>query len=384
MNIRRVTAVAYKEWREIIRDRLFFSLAFIVPASLMILIGYGFRFDVENIPFAIMDSDNTPMSRDYAYRFINSRYFDFKGYVSDDRVIDHLLSDNKIRMAIIIPEKFQEELSTSRPAAVQTLIDGVFPSRTQTTKGYVSAINSAFSNEMLSAYLSRRHGIPQEEADRIFQPVRLEVRYLYNQAVKSDWSIAPKLIMFIMLFSPAFITSLGVVKEKESGSIYNIYSSTVTRGEFLLGKLIPYVAVSMLNIPILWIMATGLFGAPFKGSLAFFFAASLLYVICTTGIGLIISLLVKTQMAAIIITLVMTFVPAAQYSGFMMPVEFLSRDARIIAHLLPAMYYTNIVAGCFLKGVGFYVLWQDVLALVVYATALSALAYVLFHKRVKV
>jgi ABC-2 type transport system permease protein/ribosome-dependent ATPase len=154
MNLGRTMAVAQKEWREIVRDRLFFSLAFVVPTLLMLLFGYGLSLDVENIPLAIVDHDRTAASRDYAYRFIASRYFNFKGYVGDERALDRLLTDNQVRAVIIIPEHFQRDLLSSRPAPMQTLTDGTFPSRTQTTKGYIIAINNAVSAGLLAAYLA--------------------------------------------------------------------------------------------------------------------------------------------------------------------------------------------------------------------------------------
>ena len=381
MNMKRVVAVAHKEWREIIRDRVFFSLSFIVPVVMMLLLGHGLSLDVENIPFAVVDYDRSAMSRDYAYRFIGSRYFAFKGYLSNEKELARLLTDNKIRAAIIIPEKFQERLLNDRPARVQTLIDGTFPSRTMITKGYVIAINSAASQDLLAGYLSRKGGVTPKEARQALQPVTLEVRFLYNQSVKSIWSIAPKLIMVILMVSPPFLTALGVVREKESGSIYNIYASTVSRGEFLIGKLTPYIAISSFNSLVLWTLATQLFGAPFKGNFIFYLAATFLYLLCTTGIGLLVSVLVKTQIAAMMVTAIVTLVPGVLYSGVLIPITSLTKTAQILAHCLPAMYYTNIVVGCFLKGVGLRMLWLDTLVLALYATALFAVGYSLFHKR---
>jgi len=384
MNWRRVIAVAHKEWREILRDRMFFTLAFVVPAALMLIFGYGMSFDVENVPFAVVDYDRTPLSRDYAYRFIGSRYFDFKGYAANERELDPLLKDSRIRAAIVIPPNFQRNLLAGRAAHVQTLIDGTIPSRAQTTKGYVAAINGNFSMELLAQHVSQLRGLPLDQARQRVQPLRLEVRYLYNQSVKSVWSLAPMLIMLVMIFVPPLLTAVGIVREKESGSIYNIYASTVSRGEFLLGKLAPYVAISVVNVVVLWIVATQIFGAPFKGSPVIFFFASVLFVICTTGIGLLVSLLVRTQLAATVITLILTMVPALEYSGFLMPVESLAGKGEIEAHLLPAMYYTNIVVGSFLKGGGLELLWPDILVLAVYAVCLFALGYMLFSKRPKI
>jgi len=310
MNMTRVRAVAGKECREILRDRLFFALAFVVPASLMLLFGYGISLDVENIPFAALDYDRSSMSRDYLHRFIDSRYFDYKGSVRTERDLDPMLAHSDIRFAIIIPPKFQENLLSDRPVAVQSIIDGTFPFRTSTSKGYVIAINAEFNGELLAGYISRHLGVGQKQAAAMAQPVGLQLRYLYNQEMKSIWSIASAMMMLVLMVCPPFLTALGVVREKENGSIYNIYASTVTRGEFLIGKLAPYVGISVINILILWFIATSVFGAPFKGDPFFFFMVSVIYIVCTTGIGLLVSLIVRTQVAAMMLTTIVTVVPS--------------------------------------------------------------------------
>ena len=383
MNINRVKTLAFKEWREILRDRMFFSLAFVVPISMILVFGYGIKFDVENIPFAILDQDRSAMSRDYLHQFIDSRYFDYQGDVANENEIDNLIAGSKIRFAIIVPPKFQQTLLSGRPIAVQSLIDGTFPSRASISKGYVAAINNAFNAQLLTAYLSQKRGLTPEQAAAFVSPIKIQLRYLYNQEVKSIWSIAPLMMMFILLMTPPLLTALGVVREKENGSIYNIYSSTVTRGEFLIGKLFPYVAISSINVVILWLMAIFIFGAPFKGDPLFFFIASVIYVTCTTGIGLLVSLIAKTQISAMMITVLVTMVPAILYSGLMVPIASMDPASQFEAHLFPAMYYTDIALGSFLKGVGMEQLWTRVAALLLYTIILWVASYNLFHKRVK-
>lgn len=384
MNTMRVISIMSKEWREISRDRLFLALAFVVPVSLMITFGYGVNLDVEKIPFSILDYDKTDLSRDYLHRFITSRYFDYKGDVSSEREFELLLATSKIRFAIIVPPKFKENLSAGRPAAVQSLIDGTFPFRTSTSKGYVIAINAAFNNELLTGYISRRLGVSTEKAAAIVQPVKVQLRYLYNQELKSIWSMAPAMMMFVLMTTPPFLTALGIVREKENGSIYNIYTSTVSRAEFLMGKLIPYLCISIINMFILWLLAIFLFGAPFKGNLLFYFFASFLYVTCTTGIGLFVSLLVRTQIAAMMLTIVVTLVPSVLYSGLLVPIVSMNPLSSFQAHLFPAMYYTDIALGSFLKGVGLEQLWGKVLALAIYMIILWIASFLLFHKRTKI
>jgi len=379
----RIKALAYKEWREILRDRLFLSLAFIVPVSMMLIFGYGIKLDVENIPFAVLDQDRTAMSRDYLHLFMDSRYFDYKGHVQSERELEPLLADSKIRFAIIVPPNFQENLKAGRPVAVQSLIDGTFPFRTSTSKGYVIAINNAFTGKLLAGFISRKMGVPPGQAAALVEPVKVQLRYLYNQEIKSLWSIAPTMMMFILLMTPPFLTALGVVREKENGSIYNIYSSTVTRAEFLVGKLLPYLGISIINVIILWLMAVLVFAAPFKGDPLFFFLASVIYVSCTTGIGLLVSLFARTQVAAMMITVVVTIVPAVLYSGLLVPIASMDAASQFEAHLFPAMYYTDIALGSFLKGIGMGQLWGRVGALLFYSSVLWIAAYLLFHKRVR-
>lgn len=381
MNLGRVAAVAFKEWREVTRDRMFLLLAFVMPAVWMVVFGYGLVLDVEDIAFAVVDRDQSSLSRDYVYRFVQSRYFNFQGSLANEDEVNSGLQTGKVRAVIVIPEKFQERLLSGMPVSVQTLIDGTFPLRTDITKGYVIAINAAYNEELLVNYLARTRGLSRDEAQRRTRPLRLEVRYLYNEEVRSTWSTVPALVMFSLMVGSPLLTALGVVREKETGSIYNIYSSTVSRLEFLVGKLAPYVAISAVNVVVLWLMAVLLFAVPFKGSWLLFAVTSVLFVLTSTGIGLVVSLLVSTQQAALIITVVVSTVPTILFSGLIVPVSSLSQAAQFQAHLFPGMYYTNIVRGTFLKNVGPSVLWTDVLALGVYAAVLGVTGYWLFTKR---
>lgn len=383
MNLRRIAAVSRKEWMETVRDRLFLLMAFLLPGLWMVVFGYGLVLDVEHVPFAVLDRDQSSSSRDYLYRFIDSRYFDFRGSVSDEREIDRLLGDTSIRMAIVVPERFEERLLAGRSVTVQTLLDGTFPLHADTTKGYVIAVNNSFTQELITDFLTRTRGLVPAEARRLTEPVSLETRYLYNEEVRSTWSMVPALIMFTLMVASPLLTALGVVREKETGSIYNIYSSTASKAEFLVGKLAPYFAISTINVGVLWMIAVWLFRVPFKGSIAVFFAASILFVLCSVGIGLVVSLLVRTQMAALLITIVIAMVPTLLFSGLLVPVSSLSPGAQVQAHLFPMMYYTDVVRGSFLKGLGWKSMWMDLFALAGFAVVLQLVAYGLFTKRPK-
>ncbi|MFI3184678.1 MAG: ABC transporter permease [Methylococcaceae bacterium] len=381
MNLTRVWAVTYKEWREILRDRLFFAMAFVLPVGIFLVLGFGISFDVEKIPFAVLDQDRSAMSRDFLHRFMDSRYFDYKGDVHSERELDPLLAHSDIRFAVIIPPRFQEQLLAGQASSVQSLIDGVFPYRAEVTKGYVAAIIANFNAQSLAEHLARKLGISKQQAMLQVSPVHLEARYLYNQALRSQWSISSGLMMLVLMVTPPFLTALGVVREKENGSIYNIYASTISRSEFILGKFLPYLLISCLNIVILWWVVMTVYGTPFKGHPLFYYTASVIYVICTAGVGLLVSLLVRTQVAAVMLTMVISFVPAMLYSGLLVPIESMALATKIEAHLFPTLYFLRISWGSFLKGLGWTELWFDVCALLFYATLLWVVGFFNFHKR---
>ncbi|HEB91336.1 MAG TPA: ABC transporter permease, partial [Deltaproteobacteria bacterium] len=298
-----------------------------------------------------------------------------------DREILPLLARGDVRLVLDVPPAFEKDLAKGRPVAVQSLIDGVFPYRAQVVRSYVAALNADFNAGLLRDHLVATRGFSAESASERAAPVRLETRYLFNQALRSEWSMASGLIMLVLMFAPPFLTSLGVVREKENGSIYNIYASTITRGEFILGKLLPYVAISAVNVLVLWCVVIVVHGAPFKGDPIFFYVASVVYVACTTGIGLLVSLWVRTQAAAALLTMVITFIPAMLYSGLMVPLESLGPESRIEAHLFPPIYYLEIVWGSFFKGLAWRGLGGQLAALVVYAAVLWTAAILSFRKR---
>ncbi len=383
MNLRRVWVLAYKEWREVLRDRIFFILAFFLPVMLMLIFGYGLSQDVEKVPFALIDYDHTQASRNYSKKFTDSRYFDFRGYLQSIAQVDELLARGEIRAAVVISDKFQERLMQGRSANVQVLLDGTFTQSIRTVRSYVQAISAAAEVEFQAEYVARRMGITPERARTLLQPVRIEVRYMYNQELRSIWAIASGLIMFVLTITAPLLTALCIAREKETGAIYNIYTSTLTRGEFLIGKLLPFVCISFINGIILWLMATLYFGAPFRGSILFFAAAMLMYVVCTSSLGLVVSLLVRTQQAALVLAIIAGFVIAVQFSGIFTPIQSLPGPNYLAAHFLPAMYFNNVVECSFLKGVGVESLWRELLVFAVFTAVMLTIAYALFKKRVR-
>ena len=209
----------------------------------------------------------------------------------------------------------------------------------------------------------------------------LQTRFLYNEAMTSRWAIGPGAIMTVLAFVPPILASVGVVREKESGSIDNVYSSTLRREEFVLGKLIPYVLLASINFFVLWALALLVFGVPFRGSPWLFALVGILYVACTTMMGMIISFFVNSQIAAVILTVIVTLIPTLQYSGMIVPLSSLSELGRLQARMLPASYFFEAVQASFLKGVGLEAIWHVVLALSIYVLVLFWLCCLKFTKR---
>lgn len=381
MNFRRVMTLAVKEIQEITRDRLLFSLAFVVPPIIMLVIGFGVSTDVRDIPFVILDYDRTEMSREFAHKFKDSRYFGFKGYVRHERDIRNLITDNKARAAIVIPSRFHERLRSGRPAKVQTIIDGSIPSQAETVSGYVSSVIAHFSSQRLAQYVSDERGLSNAAATGMIFPISLHTRFLYNEAMTSRWAIGPGAVMTVLAFVPPILASVGVVREKESGSIDNVYSSTLRRDEFVLGKLIPYVLLASINFFVLWSLALIVFHVPFRGSPWLFALIGILYVTCTTMMGMFISFFVNSQIASVLLTVIVTLIPTLQYSGMIVPLSSLSESGRLQARMLPASYFYEAVQASFLKGVGIEAIWHVLVALSLYVSVLYLFCCLKFSKR---
>lgn len=383
MNIHTILTLSKKEWLEIWRDKVYFTMAFIFPFVMMTVLGFGMSFDVEKMPFVIVDYDQSDLSREYTHKFISSRYFDYKGHLKKASEADELIAKADIRFLLVIPPEFSKKLKQGKPADVQAQIDGQFTYRASMVKGYVSAITAHFNSKLMQDWFAKKQGLSKQELEAKISPVTLQTHYLYNNELKSIWSTGTGMIMLVMLVAPAMLAALGVVREKESGSIFNIYASTVTPAEFITGKILPYILISYINISILSLAAVWLFEAPFKGELSLLLVSNLLYVASAAGIGLVISTFVKSQAAAALIAMIGTMIPAMMYSGLMMPVASMAAEAKIEAHAFPAMYQLEILWGTYLKGQGWQELWPNVFVIAGFLLLYWTVAVLRFHKRVK-
>ncbi|MCF6256829.1 MAG: ribosome-associated ATPase/putative transporter RbbA [Gammaproteobacteria bacterium] len=341
---RRGWAYARRESLEIARDPIRIAFALLGPIILMIAFGYGITFDVEDIAYAVLDRDQSPESRRYLENFAGSRYFDQRQPLQNYRELDDGLRRAQLTVAIEIPAGFGKDIKRGRPPEVGVWLDGTVPFRAETARGYVFGVHQSYLEQLQRSEFGHR---------KQAAPVTVETRFRYNQDFKSVYSIVPGTIMMLLIWIPAMMSAAGVVREKEMGSITNFYATPVTSLEFLLGKQFPYIVIALVNFASLVLLAVLLFQVPIKGSVAALLVGGLLYVIATTGLGLLMSSFMKTQIAAIFGTAIATTVPAISFAGLFAPVASLTPGAQTIAHIFPSSYFQQISLGTFTKSLGF-------------------------------
>jgi len=369
---RRLLAYARLETLELRRDPIRLTLALLGTVILMFVMGYGINLDVENLSFAVLDHDESGMSRDYILQIAGSRYFTEKPPIASYDDLDRRMRSGELSLAIEIPPGFGRDVARGRRVEVGAWIDGAMPSRAETVRGYVQGMHSQWLTDKARQLYGRAAALGD------FQ---LVIRYRYNPSVESLVAMVPGVIPLLLMMIPAMLTALSVVREKELGSIINFYVTPVTRGEFLLGKQLPYVVLAMLNFLLLTAFAVFVFQVPFTGSFATFAGAAFLYVVVTTGMGLLISTFMKSQIAAIFGTALLTLIPAVQYSGMIDPVSSLEGAGAFIGRIYPTTYFMTIARGTFSKGLDFADLHSAFVPLVIAIPVLLGLGVALLRKQ---
>ncbi len=376
MNIRRALVIAGCEARLLRRDPMLWLRALGVPVALFFFMGYGLSFDVEHIPFAVVDHDHSAASRDYVYAFASTPAFALRNASATEEEIEAMLRRGQIRLAVVIPPAFERTLYRGLPVSVQLMVDGVYAYHAEVTRGYALAVHTRVAGELFAARMRERAG---ERLD--LAPIEVRTRYLYNEALRSTNTIVPGLFPLILMLTPALMMALAVVREKELGSIFNFLSSPATRTEFITGKLLPYAVIGTANAILLAGLAVAFFHVPFKGSVVLFLVGSTLYVVTTASIGLLVSSFVRTQLAGIVVTAILTVVPALLYSGMLVPIAGMNSDTRLMAELLPAMYYNRIVVAAFLKNLPLSSVGHDLGMLLIFSVVILGAGITLTRKR---
>lgn len=370
-----LTALVRKEFIELQRDPVTIAVSIVLPLILLFLFGYGVTMDVEDVRLAVYDGSKTQASRRFIENFRASGYFRVVERLDSVADVRDVLDHGRATAVIMIPEGFARTLAAGRPATVQVAIDGTFSATALIVSNYVSTLINRQSLE-LAAERAASYGatLPAE--------IQTATRVWYNAPMRSVNYIVPGLFAVLLMAFPPMLTALSIVREKERGTIEQIYVSPVSPAVFILSKILPYGLVAFGEMLLILAVGTLWFDIPFRGSLSLLLATSLLYVLVTVGIGVLVSTSTRTQVAAVLLSLVLTLMPAFLFSGFLFPIATMPYVLQLYTYAFPARYFNDISRDLFLKGVGLEYIWLNTLLLLVYAIALFGLAIVRFRKKV--
>jgi len=371
-SLQRLFAYTIRETIELLRDPIRLAFALFGTVFLMLVFGFGISTDVNNLTFAVLDHDQTHESRAYLEELRGSTYFIEQTSLIDYADLQKRMQSGAIKAAIEIPPGFGRDLEHGRPTWVAAWIDGAMPFRADTIRGYLQAMHQLYLSDPAVKTTAQRQPRPL---------ARIELRFKYNQDFESVYAMVPTSLSMLLALFPAILMAVAVVREKELGSITNLYVTPVTRLEFLLGKQLPYIGVAMANFLVMFFMALFVFQVPLKGSFLALLIGVLIYVATTTAYGMVISSFASTQIAALFGTAIMTFLPASQFSGMMVPVSSLSGLAQFMGRAFPMTYFIPISTGTFAKGLNFADLATDMGELAIFIPALTLISLLLLRKQ---
>ncbi|MEQ0106688.1 MULTISPECIES: ribosome-associated ATPase/putative transporter RbbA [Klebsiella] len=371
-SLQRLFSYSRREALELRRDPVRSTLALLGTVILMFIMGYGISMDVEDLRFAVLDRDQTVSSQAWSQNIAGSRYFIEQPPLQSYSELDRRMRNGELAVAIEIPPNFGRDIARGTSVQIGVWVDGAMPNRAETVRGYVQAMHLAWLQEMAG-----RQASPNRDTSLI----SIETRYRYNPDVKSLPAIVPAVIPLLLMMIPAMLSALSVVREKELGSIINLYVTPTTRSEFLLGKQVPYIVLGMFNFFLLCALSVFVFGVPHKGSFLTLTLAALLYVTIATGLGLLISTFMKSQIAAIFGTAIITLIPATQFSGMIDPVASLEGPGRWIGQIYPTSHFLTIARGTFSKALNLTDLWGSFIPLLIAVPLVLGLSVWLLKKQ---
>jgi ABC-2 type transport system permease protein len=356
-------AVYRKEFRQIRRDQRTLMTIVFVPAFFLLLYGYALNWDIKHIALAVQDRDGTPESRALISAFVNSSYFDRTADTYDPAEIDRLLDVNDARAALIIPEGFARDLRNRRAPQVQLIIDGDNANTATTVMGYADTI-------------VRGAGATLAGASSSGPLVSVEPRIWYNPELRSTLFLVPGLIAYILMITAVISTALSIVREKESGTMEQVRMAPIDTFSFVVGKSIPYFLISLTSAAIIIFAAMLLFGLPMRGDWLSLLLALSLFIAGALGTGLLISTMADNQQVAFQAAMLTSFLPTLMLSGFIFPISSMPRALQLVTFIVPARYFLIALRGIVLKGTALPLLWEQMLALSIYAFAMLTLASV--------
>ena len=370
-SLRRMLSYLWREALELQRDPVRATLALGGSLLLMFVIGFGITMDVEDLSYAVLDRDQTTLSQSYTLNLAGSRYFTEHPPIVDYEDLDRRMRSGELSLAIEIPAGFARDVLRGQNVQIGAWLDGAMPQRAETVQGYVQGMHQHW----LLVQASERGGASAAGNASV------ETRFRYNPDVKSLPAMVPAVIPLLLLMLPAMLTALAVVREKETGSITNLYVTPVTRIEFLLGKQLPYVGLAMMNFLLMSLLAVTIFGVPVKGSFLTLALAALIFSFAATGMGLLASAVTRSQIAAMFFAMIGTLIPATQFAGLIDPVSSLEGSSKFIGEIYPATHMISISRGVFSKALGLADLTGPLWSMLISVPVILGVAVLLLKKQ---
>lgn len=375
MNLIRIWAVLRKEFIHILRDPRSLGMGIAIPMLLLVLFGYALTLDVDQVPLAVWDQSETQVSRDLINLFQGSRYFSLRRYMRSYPELERSVDAGEALVALVIPRDFAAAIESGRPAPVQLIVDGSDSNTATIAMGYAEVVAQTYSQNIAIAEARRSGG------QRLLTPVELEPRVWFNADMASKNYIIPGLIAVIMMVIAALMTSLTVAREWERGTMEQLISTPVKGSELILGKLLPYFVIGMLDMLLAVIMGEFIFQVPLRGSVALLFGMAAIFLAGALSLGMVISIVTKSQLLASQLAMVLTFLPSFLLSGFMYAISNMPQPIQVITYLIPSRYFVALLKGIYLKGVGLQVLALEAGLLTIFGILMVVLANVKFKKR---
>ncbi len=366
----RLWAVARKEWTQLRRDRRSMALAFLLPVMLLLFFGYAITWDVKDIRLALLDRDHTSRSRSMVEALEASGYFRVVERVDDYAAVDDRVVHGDVTGGLVIPVGFARDLAAGRSADVQLVLDGGDANTATIALNYAEAILAGWSRDVML------------QGRRIRPPAEAETRVWYNPTLESRQMIVPGLIAVIMSIIAAMLTALTIAREWERGTMEQLAATPVHRLDVVLGKLVPYVGIGLFDVAMATAAGMLIFGVPLRGSALLLGGFSLLFLVGALGLGIFISAALKSQVLAMQVAMVATYLPAILLSGFIFDIGAMPRALRLFTYVIPARYFVTVTRGIFLKGVGLHVLWVQGVYMLVFAILGLGLATLSFRKEI--
>jgi ABC-2 type transport system permease protein len=374
LNIIHIKAIAKKEFYHLIRDFRSLYLAFIIPLFLILMFGYALSLDVDNVKTVVVDYDNTELSRDFIRTLDASSYFHVIQHLSDTAAATGYLDQGRTTMAIIIPPDWTRNIKADRETPLQVLLDGSDPNFAGISRSYITAFVERYNRARLIDFLNR------QGMERINPPVEAQIRVWFNEDLESRNFIVPGIIAIIIMIVGAMLTSLIIAREYENGTMETILSLPIRTGAFLAGKAIPYFLIGITDVLVAVFMAQALFGIVMRSNFWLMVLASSLYLSVALSLGLLISIVTKSQLVANICAVLVTYLPSLLLSDFVFPVVNMPKALQLITYVVPATYFIDILNGLYLRNIGLMNLWTSYLILAVMFMVLSATNLVLMKR----